>query len=224
MITTSQGKKSKQIRDLARQALDVTISDDHRREQLDLSSYKVDKMLSFIYGYTLIDDGTVCPDDEIINWTFVDVSDDLNAAIWNTSTGFYKAAASCLRNALEMGMASLYFQVRENLYPLVGGGYNRIFAEWDSGNRNTPNWGEMRSVIDTLNTIKSFNSSYDCNVTLEIYDYFQYLCNFTHGRPYSDTDKLPTNSINMGANTPELDLFNRLTDLTERVIAWICAI
>ncbi|TON14977.1 hypothetical protein CGH62_27615, partial [Vibrio parahaemolyticus] len=79
-------------------------------------------------------------DDEILNWTMVDVVDDLSAAIWNLGTGFYKTAASCQRGALEMASVSLYFQRLENENP-VQGGYNEAFSKWDGGISSTPNWG-----------------------------------------------------------------------------------
>ena len=39
-------------------------------------------IMSFINGYTLTDDKNIDTDDEIINWTIVDVIDDISSAIW----------------------------------------------------------------------------------------------------------------------------------------------
>ena len=225
MIVTSQGEKSKNIRQLAEKSSHLTTSDMNRLKTLDELGARIDKMLSFVYGYTQICDDSVNTDDEIINWTFVDVSDDLNAALWNLTTGFYKAAASCLRNALDMAMASLYFQARENLYPKIGS-YNEIFSEWDQGNRQTPSWGEMKTIVNKLSGVTSFNARFSFDIVNAIQEYFYYLSNFTHGRPYEPTGMLPTNSINMGANAPEFheDLFDRIVDLTKQTIGWICTI
>lgn len=44
--------------------------------------------------------------NEILNWTIIDVVDDISAAIWNLGTGFYKTSASCQRGALEMASVS----------------------------------------------------------------------------------------------------------------------
>ncbi len=132
MITTSMGKKAIKVCQLALRAYHKTISRKSREDQIKDIGIKIDNLLTFIYGYTDINDPSIHTDDEIINWTFVDVADDLNAANWNVACGFYKAAASSLRNSLDMAVAALYFQIRENT-EMGTGAYNKYFAEWDNG-------------------------------------------------------------------------------------------
>ncbi len=136
---------------LAIQAYQDTIADKERAAKLDAIGEQISDLYSFIYGYTNIDESEgLDTDDEILNWTFVDVIDDLNAATWNIACGFYKAAASCLRNALDISNTSLYFQIKENDHSRNSGtGYNPDFSEWDIGKTKTPNWGTTTSLIKT---------------------------------------------------------------------------
>jgi len=209
-------------RKLALAAYQTTISDPQRLQTIDNISRQTSMLLDFIYGYTFIEDEALDTDDEIINWTFVDVSDDLNAATWNISCGFYKTAASCLRNALDLAMAALYFQIRANL-DTEGDGYRKFFAAWDCGNRDTPSWGETTVLMRRHQSIELFNREYNCDVVVETYNHFKYLCNFTHGRPFAKTDKSPTNSAWLGGATPEFDsdAFDKLIKLARETIASI---
>jgi len=125
---------------------------------------------------------------------------------------------------LDLAVASLYFQVRQNS-ETPKQGYNKYFSEWDQGNRNTPNWGETLSVISKQSTVSEFNRRFSCDVLDELRQHFAYLCNFTHSRPYG-SDSLPANTMNMGVDTPSYDqgLFDRVSTLTEITIGWICII
>jgi len=222
MPRTSMGIKAINLRKLAAEAYNKTTSDPARLKRIDDLGLCIDMLIDFVYGYTSIDDPSLDTDDEIINWTFVDVADDLNAANWNITCGFYKAAASCLRNALDLATVALYFQIRENAGGVTGG-YNRFFAEWDRGDRDTPNWGEMTPLIKREASVQSFNNKYACSVIDEAYGHFKYLCNFTHSRPFDRHDSTPTNSINLGSDTPDFDAptFERLMNLANETIAWI---
>ena len=68
-----------------------------------------------------VDDPNIDPTDEIINWRFPDVAEDLSGAIWNLASGFYKAAASLSRNAYELSTVSLAFQIEQNIRPISRG-------------------------------------------------------------------------------------------------------
>jgi hypothetical protein len=219
------GIKAINLRKVAVEAFHKTTSDPTRLQQIDDLGVCIDMLLDFVYGYTSIDDPSLDTDDEIINWTFVDVADDLNAACWNISCGFYKTGASCLRNALDIGTVSLYFQIRENTDGMPNG-YNKFFSEWDRGDRDTPNWGEMMSVINRETTIQSFNKRHVCNVVEEAHEHYKYLCNFTHSRPFDRSSRTPTNSTNLGCDTPDFDAttFERLMKLADETIAWIATL
>ena len=185
MPSTSAGMKAINIRMLANEAYNNTISNSARQKQVDDLGMSIDVLIDLVYGYTFINDPSLDTDDEIINWTFVDVVDDLNAANWNMACGFYKAGASCLRNSLDLAIAALYFQIRQNREG-NSVGYNRFFAEWDRGDRDTPNWGETKDTINQESSIRSFNRMYHCDLVEETHCHFKYLCNFTHGRPVND--------------------------------------
>lgn len=156
-------------------------------------------------------------DDEILNWTFPDVSDDLNAAIWNLTSGFYKSAAANLRNALELGVVALYFQVREDAGKLD-------FEKWDRGELDTPNWGTTKGCLSTQASVRLFNSAIGVDIVEEAYGFFKFLCNFTHGRPFDRPGGEATNSFNLaGGGVPALvpQAFTRIAELAEVTTAWI---
>jgi hypothetical protein len=221
-VSGSQGEKALKIRELALDCFTLTTSDLKRRSVLDELGVGIDRMMSVVYGYSFIDNDAIDTDDEIINWTFVDVSDDLSAANWNICCGFYKTAASCLRNALDMAIAALYFQARTNQSPEDA----RLFVEWDRGDRDTPNWGETTNYLKRQASIRAFDSENGTDICADVYKHFKYLCNFTHGRPSDPGDRSYTNSIWMGGDAPGFDSeeFQRLVSLAAATTSWIVTI
>lgn len=208
--------------DLAIKSFNDAISVPQRAIKINNLYEKVETLFGLIHQYHCIDDSDISTDDEIVNWTFNDVIDDLYAAIWNNVTGFYKTTGVCLRNALEMSIVSLYFQLREN-ETTDEGNYNTYFAEWDRGNKDTPNWGTTKDYISKQNYVKGFDNQYSCKIIDEVYGHFKYLCNFTHGRPFAPEDNSPTNSMNMGTNQPSFSEteFERFCILIDDTISWI---
>ena len=86
-------EKPLHIRTLAINAL-ITTTVQHCRTLHGLAK-RVSQLHRFVYGYTIIlEPNLVVREDEILNWTFVDVCDDLNAALWNLACGFYKPAGA----------------------------------------------------------------------------------------------------------------------------------
>jgi hypothetical protein len=222
ITSLSFGETAEQITVLGPQAVNETLSDSNRVNTLAHLGLSVHNLLRLVYGYTDCGDDSVDCTDEIINWTFVDVADDLSAAIWNITSGLYKAAGSCLRNALDVAIAALYFQVNENIAPKAHG-WNEEFTKWDTGQANTPNWGTTKTLIKAQPEVQMFDSMNSCNVMQTIHDYFHYLCSFTHGRPFYAASKLPTNNINMGMGIAEFNEqgFTRFCELTYDTIGWI---
>lgn len=224
-ITSSDGDLLRRLRDAALAVLGATIEDPQRRQRIDQLSATAALCKEFVYGYTSIDDPGVDADDEIINWTFGDVSADLGAAIWSLSSGFYKAAASNLRNALDLSVTCLYFQVRENTDPAARG-WNRFYAEWDRGDRATPNWGEIKPILKRQPWVSAFDLSHNCNVVDEVHSFFGYLSAYTHGRAFTE-DKYPVRAIETAeAHAPSFDVrqFEHVADLTLKTVGWICTI
>jgi len=185
----------------------------------------IDKIIDLVYEYTSLNSTTLDTDDEIINWTFIDVKYDLISSAWNLYSGLYKTSASNLRSALEMSFLSLYFQMRQNIDKINGvSGYNKYFEEWDNGERNTPNWGEMKSIIQQNKNIKQYNFKSNCDIVNELYLWYGYLCNFTHGKPFENSIRnstsKPTNHMNIGTGF-DVNNFYRFSNYLEDTISWI---
>jgi hypothetical protein len=143
----------------------ATVKDTSRLQQLSVLGESISDLERFVRGYEKIEDPSVDTDDEILNWAFSEAASELRSAIWLLASGFCKASASSARNAFDIAVASLYFQIRENT-DAAAGGSNRYFSEWDAGRRQTPNWGEMRPFIGAQTTVTRFNA----NCGLEIVD------------------------------------------------------
>jgi hypothetical protein len=152
-----------------------------------------------------------------------DVRDDLNSAILAIASGCYKAATSSMRNALDIGFCSLYFQVRQNESGSAED--NEFFKAWDRGFADTPNRRITNPVVAKLAITQRFDQKYGCSVLKEAHDHFHYLCSFTHGRPFNPADGLPSNAMNLnGAASPNFDveLFHRFESLFRETVSWIC--
>ena len=202
---------------LSSDILAKTLSDPARRKRLNELGELASALEAFIRGYQRIEDPAISTDDEILNWTFSETSTDLAGAIWLLASGYYKASASCLRNALEIAVASLYFQIRENERTSVG--YNKLFAEWDRGERRTPNWGEMKTWITQQAGVASFVARAGIDPVAATYKHFEYLCAYTHTSAFAGVDD-PVTAINMTGVAPEFDkrYFSRGCELISTTI------
>lgn len=215
MMSHSSGVKAERIVELGLVAIRSTTSEPARKRDLRDLGRRSHDLLRFVYGL----DG----DDEILNWTFTDAADDVNAVIWNLASGFYKAAASCARNALDLAFVSLYFNVRERTDPEPHA-YNKFYSEWDQGNRDTPNWGECKTLLDQQPSVWAFNQQCEHGDVLALVQaHFHALSAFTHGRSFDKVSKAPTSGLWMGVNSPEfeVELFDRFSDLLKDTIGWI---
>jgi len=186
------------------------VSDAGRVDQLNLLARSVSKLERFVRGYENIKDPFVNTTDEILNWTFSETAADLCGAIWLLASGFYKASASSLRNAFDIAVASLYFQIREN------------FSEWDAGKRDTPNWGEMKQLIGTQPSVARFNLSSGIDIVDEAHRHFRYLCAYTHTSAYARNGD-PVTAINTTGSAPafEEEYFLRGCTMASRTISLI---
>ncbi|GGI93628.1 hypothetical protein [Shewanella gelidii] len=223
-ISSSAGGRALEIMDVSLQTAN-DVKNIGINSALDTLSKKANSILSFIYGYVLTYDESFDTDDEILNWTIVDVVDDLSAAIWNLGTGFYKTSASCQRGSLEMASVSLYFQRLENESPIQGG-YNEAFSKWDGGISSTPNWGTTKPRLQNSLLVKKFKDENDFCVIEEAHSHFKYLCSFTHSRAFSPEDGEGTNSMNMLNQAGEYNQkeFERIVKALDATIANIASI
>lgn len=223
-IRSSEGRRALDIISVALQSAEQ-IEKLGINEQLDDFGKKANTIVSFVYGYQLTESLMFDTGDDILNWTIIDVVDDLSAAIWNLGTGFYKTSASCLRGALEMASVALYFQRLENEKP-VPGEYNKAFSEWDGGLTSTPNWRITKPLLKNHPLIKKFASENGFCIIDEAYDHFKYLCSFTHSRAISPEDGGGTNSMNMLNRAGEFNNveFSRITKALNVTIANIASI
>ena len=199
----------------------TTISDAARLDRLNLLAGSVSDLETFVRGYEQIRDPSINTDDEILNWAFSETAPDLCGAIWLLASGFYKSSASSLRNAFDIAVASLYFQILENTKSATGG-RSRFFSEWDAGTRPTPNWGEMRPFIGIQPSVTRFNANCGSNIMDEAYRHFQYLCSYTHTSAFSSNGE-PVTAIWMTGSAPafEEEFFLRGCSMVSRTTSLI---
>jgi hypothetical protein len=223
-ITSSIGEQSSKIIETALQTVLNLDKQKDIRSELETLAIKTNSLISLIYGYTMTEIPSIDTDDEIINWTFPDVGNELCSSIWNLSGGFYKTAASSLRGALEMGGVSLYFQILENEH--VGRGYNDKFREWDGGEASTPSWGTTKPKLKQIKNVKDFEHTYGYCLIENAHGYFKYLCSFTHSRSFSPEDGGGTNAMSMKEHIGLFneDEFRRIAGAMDKTISIIASI
>jgi hypothetical protein len=224
-ITSSQGELIRRVREASLDVYAKTVIDPFRTLKIDELASAAELCESFVYGYTSIDDPEIDSDDEILNWTLGDVTGDLGAAIWCLSCGFYKAAASNLRNALDLGVTALYFQVRENTDPAEKG-WNKFFSEWDRGERSTPSWGEIKPFLKSQASLRNFDQAHTCDVVNELHAHFGYLSAYTHGRAFTVDGRAVRAIETADSHSPSFDAsqFEHVSNLTLTTVCWICTI
>jgi hypothetical protein len=178
----------------------------------------------FVRRYESINDDSIDTDDEILNWVYGETNVDLCSSIWLLSSAFYKSSASCLRNALDISTACLYFQIVQNENPDRSCYANKPFAEWNSGNRDTPSWGEMTPVIKGQSSISRFKVSFGVDIVDLAHAHFKHLCDYTHSRAFAKNGD-PISAINMTGVAPTFDLrfFERGAELIIETISLIAA-
>lgn len=200
--------------------LNATLADPVRAERLQTLGELAIAVERFVRGYERLDDEIFDTDDEILNWTFDECATDLASALWLLASGFYKASASSLRNALDIATAALYFQVRENAH--TGPGWNKFYTEWDRGDRQTPNWGEMKSILAVQPAVTAFAAVSGANLVEEAHQYFHHLCGHTHTSAFDSRGHAVT-AINLTGTAPafEPDAFTRGADLARETMARI---
>lgn len=222
------GGRAKHALQIANNTYAVTVSDGARLELLSDLSDRINSLVDIVYGYTSIADPLLNIDDEIINWTLPDVADDFANSVWNLASGFYKAAASSLRNGYEMCAVSLTFQIEENLNPRPGEYCSKLFAEWDRGDAGTPNWKTIKGRLRQRKLFAEFDANEGCDMIDEFYSHYKELCAFTHGRPFSKATREPTNTTNIATDGFDPQYFKRLAGLIADTIAmsasmWVLA-
>ena len=201
-----------------------TMEDSKRVEGLKDLGQMVAELEDFVRRYDSIDDDSIDTDDEILNWVYSETTVDLCSSIWLLSSAFYKASASCLRNALDISTACLYFQIKQNENPEQSCYENTPFAAWDSGSRDIPNWSEMKPIIKNQSCISRFKVSFGVDIVDLAHAHFKCLCDYTHSRAYAKNGD-PVSAINMTGVAPTFDLgcFERGTELIMETICFIAA-
>jgi len=124
--------------------------------------------------------------DEVLNWTFYDVVKDLEAAILNFMMGYFKAGCSSLRNALDLSVVALFFQLDEDkIMDNTGNFSETYFSKWDVGEVDTPNWRILKKQFKLTKSISEFNDERGIKVEEELHNFFKKLCAYTHSKPFS---------------------------------------
>jgi hypothetical protein len=95
-------------------------------------------------------------------------------------------------------------------------------TEWDSGNRETPNWGEMKPFISNRPSVVRFKAKTGVDILEEAYQHFRTLCSFTHSAAFT-RNREPVTAINMTGTAPAFDerYFQRGVVLTSKTISLI---
>ncbi len=201
-----------------------TLEDAKRAESLTDLGQMVAELEDFVRRYDSIDDDSIDTDDEILNWVYSETNVDLCSSIWLLSSAFYKSSASCLRNALDISTACLYFQIKQNENPHQSCYANTPFAAWDSGSRDTPSWGEMKPIIKSQSSILRFKESFGVDIVDLAHAHFKHLCDYTHSRAFAKNGD-PVSAINTTGVAPTFDLryFERGADLVMETICFIAA-
>lgn len=157
--------------------------DNFNKHENDIKIINIMNKVDIVNSFFLIDE--LKSDElgigEILNYTFRDVEDDLESAMFNLLCGKYKAVGVSLRNALDMSMCSLYFTLQ---YEESSSETNIKFIKWREGRMDTPNWTTYKTQFKKNNNIIDFNSKYSCEVEEEVHKHFKKLSSYTHGRPY----------------------------------------
>ncbi|WP_439882339.1 hypothetical protein ACSX1A_04060 [Pontibacter sp. MBLB2868] len=209
----------------ALQTVQLAENQEESKSLLDELALKTNGLIALILSYTFLE-GTadIKTDDEIVLWTLPDVSSDFCASLWNLPGGFYKTAASSQRGAIEMAVASLYFQVLQNEFS--GDSDNLEFAQWDAGDIPTPDWKTMKPKLKESQHVGEFVAEYDYCPIQETHDYYNFLLSFTHSRSRSPEDGGATNTMNMkdqvGLHNGED--FRRICKTMDTAISTIAAI
>jgi hypothetical protein len=201
-----------------------TLEDSKRAEGLRDLGQMVVELEDFVRRYDSIDDDSIDTDDEILNWVYGETTVDLCSSIWLLSSAFYKSSASCLRNALDISTACLYFQIKQNENPEQSCYANTPFGAWDSGNRDTPSWGEMKPIIKSQSSVSQFKTSFGVDIVDLAHAHFKHLCDYTHSRAFAKNGD-PVSAINMTGVAPTFDLccFERGAALIMETICFIAA-
>ena len=220
---------SKRVIEQTQTALSNVLSNPLAVQRLNRLGDISSDLVEFVYGYSTystVYNPDIDSDDEIINWTYPDVVADLSAAIWLLASGYYKAAAGCMRNALDIAIVGLYFQVQ--LIDHTDSDitcYDLEFGEWDKGDKDTPKWSKIIARLKGRAPVQTFNGAHSsCDVIEELYDQFRKLCGFTHSRAWEKkSPSEPSNVIWMGMATPSFDeeQFERFSRIFEDTVAAI---
>jgi hypothetical protein len=205
----------------SKSALERTLAGPERAKRINGLGKLASALERFVKRYLAIDDESINTGDEIFNWVYGETPTDLASAIWLLASGYYKASAASLRNALEIATAALYFQIRENEHTAAG--FNRFYSEWDQGIRRTPNWGEMKSLICQQQAVVKFIARTGVDPVAATYEHFQYLCAYTHTSAFTPAGE-PVTAINIGAGVApafHADAFDRGCQLTDKTMSMI---
>ncbi|MBX0333011.1 hypothetical protein K3G39_07150 [Pontibacter sp. HSC-14F20] len=195
------------------------------KDKLEDLTRKTATLYKLIRNYENIHHEGISSDCEILNWTLPVVEDELNAAVWNLTSGFYKTAATCLRGALEMGLAALYFQILEN-GNFNDGEYNQTFADWNRGVTATPSWQEMEPVLKQHANAKDFSVGLGYCPINEVGQYLELLNQFAHNCSFSSTNGEGANILNMKSGASghfSQEMFDRMYGAVNTTISIIAS-
>jgi hypothetical protein len=180
IIKTSTGEEALTIIKNGLQTTNYVKNQNCTKRKLDELAIKVNSLISFLSGYSLIKDTSLDTNDEILNWTTPEVGADLCSSLWNLSSGFYKTSTLSQISGFEVAIVSLYFQILQNEYK--GDEDNPDFKDWDRGDTPTPSWEITKPKLKQNQNVKDFENEYGYCPIQTAHEYFKYLCSIAHSR------------------------------------------
>jgi hypothetical protein len=104
---------------------------------------------------------------------------ELESSIALASLGFYKQAIACLRNVLELGLLSIYYNLEDK-------GHEEI-QKWFHALEDTPFKKKIIAKIMTEKNIEKY--SHKINVEEKINTLYHRLCNFSHTKGFKHSSR-----------------------------------
>ena len=95
---------------------------------------------------------------------------ELESSIVFCKLGFYKHAISSIRNILELGLLSVYWDIDDNVHSTI--------KAWVFSTQDTPFQKEIRKKLVSNNNINKFNAKHKILNKLKVL--YDELCNFSH--------------------------------------------
>jgi len=143
------------------------------------------KAMNDVWGDWVLSSGD---EQDPMQYVMLDSADELKAFIWNSLCGFYRVAATCLRNVLELNTIGAYFQISKKLAK---------FEKWKQENYEIK-YGNACDYLFKHPSTKSLEDHIKSRMNYSVFgektswarELFQKLSSFTHSSATHTSAKL----------------------------------